>query len=800
MSLSVAVGANSLVQLGIGISDVQTICNLALRVGNWYTAASGDEQLLIALNDDVTNILRKGAIDYLSFNKRWRKQARFLVNGRPWHLTGQAAQEISEPLNHFSATMVCVTAVLDEFNTRDTSMVIMKKVLQKLLGCTEGGEDVLKAQLTTRLSAWRSFTAFRGLANEAKRIRANLIANNVVMSGFMHRDDSHLVIDFLVWFLGRNGHEFFTVSSDIAGMAFCLCKLGFEILNVEGPGFGPRQTPCTVRYKPEGFMHGTAASADRSKSLSRATSTTVSLYTPEECFGSFPLSPSEQNICRSAWKSGTRAAKYVGIGVLIQRPNENKSDDKFSRPDRRLHDVLYSFIDKGKDSLRSDSDVYFLARELFPVENRELLRELQHCLKPYFDDDGLEWLMDHFMGHKYDDLPLDIHDDEFEDRMKIMSFCTLQAFFMGYYYSVFLRLVDTSTLEVKTCDGQWGYRCANLMKYVQQHLTGTSLFLKGSTFTFTRAQLFPILSRFFLDDTIEIPAIVDVDVQSTWCVGIISKRTLLANSLLGKCASPDEIAGFTLLDVDVGGVPRDTKGIVRCGVPDFVSEINSDVNIARGAWVPAVAKEPIFTNLSESEPPQDLTFHIEPDWSGNPDTALVCTRYNGRRLTTISTAESDAEFCFSYIEPTRHTGTRSCLEKAHAFDIQDFMTPDDFGVSKSIDPKIPILFQALDRPLLRYTAFSVYRPHFDTVVASDCVRTALREGDEPNSQPKTDHRSKSSEYQQARMVVSGMTDAGKWALPQTSLARRLVYEILTPVRSTVCYRGESSSDLVMDCD
>ena len=42
-----------------------------------------------------------------------------------------------------------------------------------------------------------------------------------------------------------------------------------------------------------------------------------------------------------------------------------------------------------------------------------------------------------------------------------------------------------------------------------------------------------------------------------WCMGIVAKRTLvIKTALLGKCRSMGEIGRFTLLDVDVGGIPR----------------------------------------------------------------------------------------------------------------------------------------------------------------------------------------------------------------------------------------------------
>lgn len=56
-------------------------------------------------------------------------------------------------------------------------------------------------------------------------------------------------------------------------------------------------------------------------------------------------------------------------------------------------------------------------------------------------------------------------------------------------------------------------------------------------------------------------------------MGIVAKRTLVINSLLGKFHSTEEIGPFTLLDVDVGGIPRDSEGLIRPGLPDDCKEL-----------------------------------------------------------------------------------------------------------------------------------------------------------------------------------------------------------------------------------
>jgi hypothetical protein len=95
MSLQVTTAPGALVALGIGAGDVASIISLGRRIGNWWTAPSGDAELLRLLDEDALDILkRRGLLDTLAFNKRWRKQIRLLGNGSPVDLKDEDVQKV----------------------------------------------------------------------------------------------------------------------------------------------------------------------------------------------------------------------------------------------------------------------------------------------------------------------------------------------------------------------------------------------------------------------------------------------------------------------------------------------------------------------------------------------------------------------------------------------------------------------------------------------------------------------------------------------------------------------------------
>ncbi|RKK74184.1 hypothetical protein BFJ69_g8634 [Fusarium oxysporum] len=95
MSIQVTTAPGALVAPGIGAGDVASIISLGQRIGNWWTGPSGDNNLLELLDEEASDILkRRGLMDILAFNKRWRKQIRILGNGVPLNLREEGIQDV----------------------------------------------------------------------------------------------------------------------------------------------------------------------------------------------------------------------------------------------------------------------------------------------------------------------------------------------------------------------------------------------------------------------------------------------------------------------------------------------------------------------------------------------------------------------------------------------------------------------------------------------------------------------------------------------------------------------------------
>ncbi|KAB5559545.1 hypothetical protein GE09DRAFT_961631 [Coniochaeta sp. 2T2.1] len=722
MSIQLATAPGALVALGVGVGDVASIISLGRRIGNWWTAPSGDAELLSLLDEDEYGIIkRRGLIDVVSFNRRWRKQLRLLANGSPLCLD---EERIKGELKDVQK--------LVQFANRGLVQNLLLKTLRRLLTVTPAGEEILRSQYTSRLNAWRSMACLRGISHTAAECRLGMIQDGSILNGHFPASESQHMEDFLLWLLTTNDFSFTTSSSDVAGVAVCPCNLGIEILNVEGPGFAESSGGlCTVVYSKEPILHSSTASIPRTFALmSRSMLTAIPLQHPWESMSVFPVSIETHNKCRSAWKEGQKAAKAVVVGIVKPETHVSPEDGPPQRQDVRdgvPNDLRYSFVDNGKAVDRTSAELNDLAEDFGLIMNGEILDGLHNCLGS-MSTELHAWLhittndMGSRSGTNFDDPGM-------TDMARVAAFTIFQSFFMGYYYDICGRVVDTSTLMSDVVEGAWGFRSTDFFRHIRMNLfrdkpsaPQDSPHLK----VIRRQQLIKVLAILFLGIQAEIPEIKDTPNRLfTGCLGIIHKRALVTNSLLGRCSSPGELGRFTLLDVDVGGIPRDHMGLIRPGRPTDMppTELLNAVETAKRV------RHQIHEGSSSDE---DLTFNIEPDWENDPDTAVVCARYKGRRLATFSPSAADYSFCQFYVPPQSiSTSTlsampppRSTLSQGVEIGIADFMK-DDATLLCSSDVTTPVLFQALDQPRLRYAVAAMYASSTaNCYVVSDCVESA----------------------------------------------------------------------------
>jgi hypothetical protein len=707
MSLQITTGAGSLVALGFSLGDLATLWSLGRKVGNWMTAVSGDENLLKILDQDELDILRRrGLIDIDRFNKMWGSTMALLgPNGMPAVFAGEDAEKCLEKLGRFTAVMVAIVAALDAFAPDHVIRPLLRNVLLELLRASEYGEDILASQCADRINAWRSVSRLRKLSTKAEGVRAQLLSQNYIVDGLMPLGDSPLMVDFLVWLLTGSTDTYTTPSSDVAGVATCLSKLGIDILSVGGLGEMPMDTPCRLKYCPETIYHRAGKKAlSPSDKLSRIASTTVSLTCPEESLTKFPVDYSTANRCRQAWSSGQEAAKFVGCLPTVSLVGTQD-------------DIWFAFYDKGSEPGRKQVEIQAMASAHAFVVNKELIRALELVFQ-HEPVDNLKWLMEQTIESAK--TATQVWNSKFKDTSKINAYTVFQAFFMGYYYEIFLGLVDTSALQMQTVDGAWGFRSAHFLTSMRALHQPSENDAVPRFRSLRREDVISILTSLLFSS----PKPFNQTKRGTfnkenWCLGVIGKRALVVRSLLKPCKTIRDIGSFVLLDVDVSGIPTDSKGIIRPGLEENsprVLDFKTSESIDR-----------TMTMRAKANDQDDATFHIEADWEGNPEHMLLCVRYNGRRIGTINPALADSAFCQSMVRPVSKPSSNQNVAFVH-------MTASELVNGHPIPAhnlNNPVLIGVAERPRLQYLAVTWLASQYGSVrMASNCLKTAAGEAKE----------------------------------------------------------------------
>ncbi|MCJ1248113.1 hypothetical protein MMC30_005328 [Trapelia coarctata] len=282
-------------------------------------------------------------------------------------------------------------------------------------------------------------------------------------------------VDFLIWLLAGSSEDYTTCSSDIAGIATILSELGFTALGADGLEAVNTEAPCILRYSPLFFLYPGNGNSTKngSERLRREQSCTVSLIRPEQCFTSFPINRDAANRCCAAWKALSAASELVKLEVAIPSTPNGCSDLLYVVTDKgrsdttqriRMNNVNYRMnsVNHGRNHPN-----YHYARNDHSwdlVEAHSLLvnDELYSAACRHLNRQHSQLLLKQTTGTADTDEGY-VFDNEMTDLSKINAFTVFQAFFMGYYYGVFLQLVDITSLEVQSIDGVWGFRSARLL-------------------------------------------------------------------------------------------------------------------------------------------------------------------------------------------------------------------------------------------------------------------------------------------------------------------------------------------------
>ena len=225
-----------------------------------------------------------------------------------------------------------------------------------------------------------------------------------------------------------------------------MAHLGIDVVSVSAEGYPEISSPCCVIYGKDVLLHNPDMRLEEAnvKVTMRYPSSHVSLKHPEEAVTIFPLSLANHQRCRRAWQAGERASTYINVGVVLPEKAHKVLAENYA-------DILYSFSDAGTEPARIESaNAFGPASEFAASLNEELLQELQRCLQDETEE-MVEWLCLKKARQTREEMEM-TDETMWDSGSKTLAFTILQSFYLGYWYSLLLRLVDTSSLGLQVVE------------------------------------------------------------------------------------------------------------------------------------------------------------------------------------------------------------------------------------------------------------------------------------------------------------------------------------------------------------
>lgn len=559
MSVSASFGPESLIQLGISLSDIALIYSGGRRLGNWLTAKRHDEDLFDSLMETPEVLLkRKGIVNPIRMESRF-PDTEFIYQGERISYSQRKTKTKAQDLRPFSWLMVVIVAALDICLPQERVVQTLIEVFLHVLN-NEEAEGSLRLNLGVNVASWRSVGIVNRVAPEAqgayKKVWKELTGIEAIPQ--LNGAEVQEMITFLVCLLGDESRSFSCISATTFAVARSIERSGITIGTRGGRTFETQfivsyvsdsatlALSGTERYHPDEYVDPLKLQRGITN---RAQMVSYPMGAPEAMVQAVRASRETINRMKHMWELGARAADKMLLVAGADLPYS--ADQEFYY---RLDDESESAID-GFDSYYS-----ILASKAFPLSSQAILSALE-CLTEGQDTHRREWLEMHvsldFLLRTESDLP--------SRRSENMAlWLPYQSLVFGFYYKLLSPLVSLDFVFDKQtyfC-GLWGYGSTTFLAMCTQF--GQELRRTGKV---RRTQLMYMLATMYTGRN----KVFHATVSRINLVGVIGSISVLALPLLRTTDNPQDLAKFAVLDLPVVQLIPDEEGELFTGTGSGIS-------------------------------------------------------------------------------------------------------------------------------------------------------------------------------------------------------------------------------------
>ncbi|KAM7205216.1 hypothetical protein V8F33_001047 [Rhypophila sp. PSN 637] len=544
MSLAASLGRESLIQLGVSISDIALIYSHGRRVGNWLTAKRNDEDLFESLRETPDVILeRRGIVDPIRLCSRY-PDTKFIYHGQAVSSSDQGAKIKQPELGSLSWLMVILVSALDICLPSQALVQMLIDVFLHILS-NEEAESSLRLTLDVNVESWRSVGRVRNVAADIRAVFHRVWKDKTGIDAIpqLNALEEEDMTRFLTCLLEDKVNGFACYSPATFAVARAIERCGIIISTRGRRDF---ETQFLVSYVEDSTPLDISKSENHYPAggiNSRAQMVSFPAGQPESMVHATQASRKTINRMIGLWKLGSKAAEKMQLIAAADLPYS---------PGREFY---YELSDGESDRVTASFDAYdtLLAARSFPRSSQSVLEAVESLTRGQ-DSQRKEWLDMHvgleYLLHAQSELP----SRKTEEMSLWLSY---QALVFGFYYKLLEPLVTMEFLsggqEAAYLSGLWGYGCATFLAMCTQF--GQELSRNGRVsrthvlYTLATGTMYTGRNKVFHPMNSRINML-----------GVLGPISVISLPLLRTSDQPQELARFAVLDLPVVQLVPDDEG------------------------------------------------------------------------------------------------------------------------------------------------------------------------------------------------------------------------------------------------
>lgn len=691
MSIASSLGARSLVQLGVSLSDIALIFDQGRKIGNWLAARRNDEDLLESLGEDHEVLFPNSSIINLATMESRYPDETFIYHGERKSTAGKNIKSSDRRnLRPFSWIMVVIITFLDVCSLPEARIIGM--IIDVFISVLDKGEDEeeaagsLRVALEVNIKSWRSVGQVRELLardihHEFHKVLFKETHSEAVPE--LNPMETWEMARFLEALLSKKGVDFQCFSAVTYAAARAIQRSGVYI-NATRPRVSEGE--FVVTYMP-GLM--TSSTAIPQKYLTRQSQiVSFPAGSPKTMIESLRTHINTHNRMDEFWDRGSRAASKLHLIAKANLPHSQESE---------FH---YELEGQESEYSRFDGLVMILSGKAFPCYSQDIMdgvneltmsenKETKAWLESYA---GVEHLARNESG--LENIP----------KENVHLWLSYQALVFGFYYELLGRLVNIESLSKGThLQGVWGHQSTTFLEMCthfgqtlrsQQKISRSHVLYMLATMFAGRQKTFTAQSR-------------------TNLLGILGPISIVALPLYRATDAPQELAKYVILDLPIVQLVPEGEGELYASNGFGISMTPTEKDVT--------AIRPRGTNKKWSvHPSMGKVFR-----DGGPGVVMVA-RCEGRLVGWFDPTAADTLFLSSAYQAQPDVEFDPDEDDTfHGFDITD----EDWqrgSVSRPSENNSFGIIHSVGSPVLRYAAAGFYGASGEEVaIATNSISMAF---------------------------------------------------------------------------